>query len=349
MRALIRLSLLLAAVATTLACLPVTDLQQTGAPVVTAASAAPVNALKPVSTSTPSPAAESDIEVREVKVTPELQNPPDPPLPTPDDSYPLPPATDTAVPYPNPAGDTEIVVTQQFDETETRLAARWHELDEELLQYLTLAWDSPYQIRPGETHRFAVGLIDCCYVFTEFDVQASWSISPTVGATIDPHTGYFTVDKDTPHGTVYTVTADVENGRASPTIDVYVYTLEENPLIGRWREEKQYSCSDGEEIIPGQDQGIGELQFDADGTFSVTWFPFEVYKDYWGAYSYEKNSAELILFVEDGNYVPDDLDGSGYAVVDGSDHLLLREMWLGMRQFQPNGTNCGHLFVRDQN
>ncbi|NQY38722.1 MAG: hypothetical protein HRT80_01345 [Henriciella sp.] len=71
-----------------------------------------------------------------------------------------------------------------------------------------------------------------------------------------------------------------------------VYDPDQSPLVGYWRQEEG-TCD--EMTI------IRELVFSADGTFSVTWEPFEAYKDYWGTYSYDAESGELSLEIESGN------------------------------------------------
>lgn len=215
--------------------------------------------------------------------------------------------------------------------------------DDETLQRLTLSMDPTIQLQPGENHEFAVGVVECCYFFEEVDVKATWSISPTAGASINPRTGLLRIDKDTPPGSVYTVTAAVHNGRAAPEIDVHIYTLADSPLIGKWKERKQYACNNGEETTPAEP--IRELVFDADGTFSVTWFPFEVYRDYWGTYSYENTTGDLRLIIDHGNYIPEDFDGTGNARLDEDQDLILDEVWLGSPSNGKGGSNCGHLFA----
>ena len=73
------------------------------------------------------------------------------------------------------------------------------------------------------------------------------------------------------------------------------YDSAASPLIGRWSQDKT-TCAPGSHIE--------ELVFSADGTFSVTWQPFESYKDYWGQYKYEAETGELTMNVEAGNNIP---------------------------------------------
>ncbi|MGB9299077.1 MAG: hypothetical protein WCD51_00640 [Anaerolineae bacterium] len=217
-------------------------------------------------------------------------------------------------------------------------------LDEDTLNRLSLVMGDTLAMQPGETWEFSPGVVECCYVFEPVDACATWSVSPTDGATIDPKTGVFAVDPGTPSGEVFTVTADVENGRRLVSADVHVYTPEANPLFGIWHEEAQFACETDEEVIP--EERIGELSFGANGKFSVTWHPFEVYKDYWGTYTFDLNQGTLDLAGAEGNYVPEDLDGGGSWFIDEDGRLVLRDMWLGAPRGGAAVVNCGHRFTR---
>jgi hypothetical protein len=217
-------------------------------------------------------------------------------------------------------------------------------LDEDTLSRLSLVMGDTLALQPGQTWEFSPGTVECCYVFEPVNACATWSVSPTDGATIDPKTGVFTVDPETPSGAVFTVTADVENGRRLVSADVHVYTPEANPLFGTWGEEAQFTCETGEEVVP--EERIGELAFGADGTFSVTWFPFEIYKDYWGTYTFDLNQGTIELTASGGNYVPEGLDGSGSWFIDEEGRLVLRDIWLGAPRGVLGIVNCGHRFSR---
>jgi len=217
-------------------------------------------------------------------------------------------------------------------------------LDEDTLNRLTLSMNKTAQMRPGGTANFTLGVVECCYFFEPVETSATWSVDPTDGASIDSHTGTFTVHPATPHGSVFTVSANVENGRRIVTIEVHVYTPEENPLAGIRTEEVQFGCGTEEEIVP--EEPIGELRFRADGTFSVTWAPFEIYQDYWGTYEYDPAQGTLDLVVTGGNYIPDDVDGTGLFSFDEEGRLILSDMWLGSPHDATGPANCGHRFTQ---
>ncbi len=96
-----------------------------------------------------------------------------------------------------------------------------------------------------------------------------------------------------------------------------VYDRAQSPLVGYWRQRRD-GCPDG--------TAIEELIFSADGSFSVTWQPFEVYKDYWGDYSFDPQTGVLTLDVESGNH-----DGGG--VQSGTITLNGDQMTLGSVSF----------------
>jgi hypothetical protein len=217
-------------------------------------------------------------------------------------------------------------------------------LDEDTLNRLRLSMSPTLQMQPGETREFLLGVVECCYVFEPVEARAIWSVEPTIGATIDPQSGAFSVDPTTPSGSVFTVSADVENGRRVVSIEVHVFTPAQNPLVGNWMEEVRFACGSGEEVIP--EERIGELSFRADGSFSVTWQPFEIYRDYWGTYSYDLARGTLDLVVAGGNYVPKDIDGGGQFSLDDEGQLILSDLWLGSHRGGEIFAGCGHRFVR---
>lgn len=175
---------------------------------------------------------------------------------------------------------------------------------------------------------------------TAVDACVEWSIEPVDGVSIDD-TGLLSVDAAVPAGTVISVTADVEAGRRVLMADFEVYVPVAYDIIGFWTEVQQLPCDGGAAFVP--DPIIGELVFQDTGEFSVTWTPFEVYYDYWGTYTYDEGTGALVLTVDGGNYVPDDIDGEGTATVTGG-QLTLQDMWLGVAQTPVTPVACGHVF-----
>jgi hypothetical protein len=100
------------------------------------------------------------------------------------------------------------------------------------------------------------------------------------------------------------------------------------------------------EEVTVPDLHIEELEFRADGTFSVTWVPFEIYKDYWGAYSYDLKQGTIKFVVEHGNYVPSDIDGNGTFEISQSGQLTLKDIWLGSKKSEDKPDVCKIIFSR---
>ena len=239
-------------------------------------------------------------------------------------------------------------------------------LDERTLQSLTIYGFAPgYEpsgpefvgsgsegigMQPGDTLVMALGTIDhesCGPIgfacFTPAPADAAWSISPPTGARSDAATGRLTIDAATPGGTVLTVRADVEHGRREVERQVHVWTSEANPLVGVWREEAQLACGDQAERTPPL--AIEELVFAPDGTFTVTWIPFESYRDYWGTYTFDLDKGTLRLTVSGGNSIPPDVDGDGAFAIDAGGRLVLADLWLGTPPVEAAAARCGHIFV----
>src|SRR5262245_30983913 len=93
----------------------------------------------------------------------------------------------------------------------------------------------------------------------------------------------------------------------------------EDPLVGYWRQRSE-EC--------GAAAPIYELVFQADGRYSVTWLPFETYKDYWGRWRHDRATGALELTVEGGNYIPPDLVTSGVIHLEAN-ALTLGQISLG--------------------
>jgi len=114
---------------------------------------------------------------------------------------------------------------------------------------------------------------------------------------------------------------------------------EESVLEGRYQERFQISCENEERLT--DEQRIGELRIEGNGTFSVTWEPYESYKDYWGDFEYDDKTTQLVLTITQGNDIPDNFDGTGTATFNEADELVLKDIWLGR---EPK--RCGHVFGR---
>lgn len=168
-----------------------------------------------------------------------------------------------------------------------------------------------------------------------------WAVEPGAPAAIDG-AGVLRVAPDATDGRTFRVVASLGTERVEQAVRVVDRLA--SPLVGTWRQVAFRGClaGDAEQAHPDP---IRELRFRGDGTFGVTWQPFESYVDYWGTYRLEDRDR-LVLEVQGGNRVPPthDRDLDGRALILG-DTLRLEDLWLGRsRGDMPNG--CGLTFLR---
>lgn len=218
-------------------------------------------------------------------------------------------------------------------------------LPEEVIPNLGFdVFGSDFEMQPGELRSLAIGAVECCYVLQPVEACVTYAVTPDDGgASIGPDTGLLTIAEDAAPGSVYTVTANVEDGRKVLEAKVYVWTPASNPLVGLWHEVAQVSCGDGTEAPPVKP--IEELWIRASGKMTVTWTPFEIYFDYWAMYVFDLMTGAFSFSGQQGNYVPVDIDAEGTFVLEGND-LVLKDMWLGAPQDVPQTPGCGHRFTR---
>ncbi|WP_139792191.1 hypothetical protein [Henriciella litoralis] len=184
-------------------------------------------------------------------------------------------------------------------------------------------WMEPRAVQPGDT-------VDLVPYFTEMPGAferlpgACVSVEETIGGE------YLTLSRREDGTLRAVVSEDVEPGVNMRIDTLYAgehpiaarletYTPAANPLVGRWKQ-------DGSDC-PAE-SAVRELIFSAGGDISVTWTPFESYKDYWGDYTYDVATGAFSFTPKSGNQIPEDMVQSGTATVDG-DRLVLETAFLG--------------------
>lgn len=204
-------------------------------------------------------------------------------------------------------------------------------------------------VAPGQSIQLVLGILDyeVCGTgvrcFVPATVSAVWSIEPAEGATIDPDEGLLTIEPGTPGGMTFTVRAEIAGTAPSAETVVIVYTSEAFPLVGVWTEAAQLDCTSGAQVAP--EIPVQELVFAANGTFAVTWRPFESYVDYWGVYVLDRETGSIDLIIDNGNFIPDDFDGTGSFALEPGGQLVLTDLWLGTPGNERTSPNCGHRFA----
>ncbi|HEX8525526.1 hypothetical protein [Allosphingosinicella sp.] len=158
-----------------------------------------------------------------------------------------------------------------------------------------------------------------------------WSV--TGPARLSADKTVLAVDPDAAPGSIVTV-GFIHDG-APATLRFRVVGRDTVVLTGTRSQRSIEGCSVSDPI--------GELEFRGENRFSVTFYPFETYRDYWGSYSFDPATGALRLTVEGGNFIPMALDLEGRAeIADG--RLVLTDMFLGSRHAYPPEGSCTYRF-----
>lgn len=160
-------------------------------------------------------------------------------------------------------------------------------------------------------------------------------ISPAGLATIGADGASISLAEDAPSGALITITGRV----AAQTLEAQVRVVDpiNAPLSGTWR-QSHTSCA---EHVP-----VRELVFNSEGRFTVTWTPFEAYRDYWGTYRLDPAARAFSAEVEGSNRQPENLDLVGSVSFEG-DVLVLADVWLGNpARMSAEAERCTYRFVR---
>ncbi|HEX8216052.1 MAG TPA: hypothetical protein VF577_01190 [Allosphingosinicella sp.] len=147
---------------------------------------------------------------------------------------------------------------------------------------------------------------------------SDWSVAGP--ATLGADRTILTIAPDAPVGS--TVSVSFRRGGEAVAGRFRVIGRDEIVLTGARSQKAIEGCS-------GVDP-VGELEFSGENRFSVTFTPFESYRDYWGTYSFDPSTKRLTMTVDGGNYVPAALDLEGTADL-GPGGLVLSGMYFGTR------------------
>ena len=157
------------------------------------------------------------------------------------------------------------------------------------------------------------------------DCASDWSVSDPSLATLAEDRASLRIAPDAPPGATITIGYRIKDKPVSRSL--VVVAKDAFVLTGRRRQRSAEGC-DG--FAP-----VGELEFMADGAFTVTFQPFESYNDYWGRYRLDPATGALSLSVTGGNYQPSGLDVEGKASFAEDGALILEGMYLGQPSDRP--------------
>jgi hypothetical protein len=159
---------------------------------------------------------------------------------------------------------------------------------------------------------------------------SGWSVSGP--AVLSADRTALTIAADAPVGALVTV-AFTHQGKPVKA-QFQVIGRDEVVLTGRYSQSSLQGCQVSDPV--------GELEFSPGSRFSVTFRPFESYRDYWGRYSFDPATRRMALTVEGGNFVPEGLDLEGEAEL-AAGRLVLKGMFLGSKS-GPGQQGCTYTF-----
>ena len=157
-----------------------------------------------------------------------------------------------------------------------------------------------------------------------------WSVTGPAALAADRRS--IAIAPDAPVGS--TVRVSFTHAGKPVAAEFKVIGRDEIVLTGRYSQKSIAGCQVAD--------AVRELEFNPGNRFSVTFYPLESYRDYWGTYSYDPATRRLRMTVEDGNFIPPGLDLEGEAELSDG-RLVLKGMFLGERGAAPQA-DCTYIF-----
>lgn len=171
------------------------------------------------------------------------------------------------------------------------------------------------------------------------ELLTRWRASPAGAATFSEDGTQARISETATPGGALTLTA-LYCGKEDVSIRVPIVGKDEPVIVGFWRQDS-VSCT----AETPTHQPVKELAIEADGTFSVTYQPFESYRDYWGTQRFDYRSGSLEMSVTGGNQPPAAPDLSGKASLENEKRLVLEGFYLG-EGGRPAGASCDYVLVK---
>ena len=191
----------------------------------------------------------------------------------------------------------------------------------------------PSDIEPRQSFRYLISVFRCCLVIYPVDVLAEWSVHPEGIARVDEKTGFLAISESAAHGSTVTIKAQVEGVDEPVTRELAVFSSDQNPLIGPWREDRESG-------------GVRELLFESDGYYYASWMMLESYIDLRGDYTVDANTGEIQMIQGFERFETEGLQGSGSFENDDQGRLLLTGIC--PEEPDPENPDCVRQFVRSR-
>lgn len=219
--------------------------------------------------------------------------------------------------------------------------------DEKAIFAVTLG--SNLSLHPGDVYQESLFQWVCCVYPVATPLPARFLVDPPdAGVSIDAQSGVVTVARDAYPGARVRVYAIVLNGKRVVSHEIAVYDERSHPLVGHWRQTADLMCFAGTTVklqSPPREP-ISDLNFRADGVYTMVRVPIEISVDISGPYTFNVTDRSLIVGVGNGARLPLNFRAQGtYELKPGTpQQLVLDGVWFGKET--QLGTGCGAVFER---
>jgi hypothetical protein len=167
------------------------------------------------------------------------------------------------------------------------------------------------------------------------ELLTGWKATPAGQVNLARDGSKLTVLQTATPGTDVTLSASF-CGQRDITRTIRIVGKDEPVLTGLWREQSKVCTSETPK------DPVRELEIKDLGDFSITYFPFESYRDFWGKAQFDAKAGTLTLTITGGNRVPANADLSGKATLTPGGQLILSDVFLS--EPQTTGGVCTYTF-----
>jgi len=167
------------------------------------------------------------------------------------------------------------------------------------------------------------------------ELLTGWTASPAGQVTVARDGKSLSVSPTATPGTEVTLSASF-CGQRDIKRTIRIVGKDEPVLTGLWREQSKQCAGETPQ------DAVRELEISDLGDFSVTYYPFESYRDYWGKAAFDAATGVLTLTIAGGNKVPTHPKLSGRAKLTPEGALVLEHFFLS--QPQTTGGVCTYTF-----
>ncbi len=168
------------------------------------------------------------------------------------------------------------------------------------------------------------------------ELVTGWTASPADQVSLAADGSALTVMPSAKAGADVTLSAKFCGRPMTRTIRIV--GKDEPVLTGMWRQES-VTCTGETPSEP-----LRELDIKDNGEFSITYAPFESYRDFWGAADANMTAGTLAFTITGGNRVPAGAKLTGKAGLAPDGKLILDGFFLS--QPESTGGQCRYVFAR---